>query len=77
MTISTDIPREKTEKRFSVQVIDSRRHPMAVMQTDDEEEARETFLELAEMHQWRNYFLVDGGQIIEDRPPLRLRGNMN
>jgi len=75
MTICTDTPREKTKKRFSVQAIDYRHYPMAIMDTDEEQEARQLFLELTEMHQWRHYFLVDGDRIIEDRPPLRPRGD--
>ncbi|RUV56919.1 MAG: hypothetical protein E5X07_25425 [Mesorhizobium sp.] len=72
--MTTDLPREKTDLRFSVQAIDNRRIPMAMVQTDDEEEARGKFEDLCAHFYWRHLFLVDGQHIIEDRPALRPLG---
>lgn len=72
--MNTDLPREKADLRFSVQAIDNRRISMALMQTNDEAEARKAFKELGEHFYWRHLFLCDGGHIIKDRPRLRPLG---
>lgn len=74
MVTNTDLPRERTDLRFSVQVIDNRRIPMAMLQTNDEEEARGKFEDLCEHFYWRHLFLCDGDHIVEDRPALRPLG---
>lgn len=69
-TVNTDLPRENTNLRFSVQAIDNRRIPMALMQTNDESEAKKAFDDLCSHFFWRHLFLCDGGNIIVDRPRL-------
>lgn len=47
---------------------------MAMLQTNDEEEARGKFEDLCAHFYWRHLFLCDGDHIIEDRPAQRPLG---
>lgn len=81
--MSANLPVERTELRFSVQVIDDRRVPMAIMQSDNKAEALAAFDEYCGKFYWQHAMFCDGEQdqgkqVIINRPRQRPpRGRQN
>lgn len=74
MAMPDETPVAHSLKRFSVQVIDNRRIPLSMIETDEEEEARAEFDKICSAMPQRHIMLCFGSKVIAERQQLTRYG---